>query len=161
MSSHITKYVDILLLAETKLDDSFRTAQFSLNGFCKPYRLDRGSDGGGILLYVRDNISSRLLTNYKIKDNLEMFFVEVNIGKKKWLLGCSYNPHKSNISNYLHHLNKSLDLYIYIFISDHGRLKKKLNQITNFCIIKTTPRTTPTWWAKGTTLMQGIPFFMK
>ena len=85
MSSHITKYVDILLLSETKLDDSFPTAQFSLNGFCKPYRLDRSSNGGGILLYVRDDIPSRLLTDYKIKDNLELFFVEVNIRKLRYL----------------------------------------------------------------------------
>ena len=93
MSSQTTKYVDILLLLETRLDDSFPTAQFSLNGFCKPYRLDRSSNGGGILLYVRDDIPSRLLTDYKIKDNLEFFFVEVNIRKKKWLLGYFYNPH--------------------------------------------------------------------
>ena len=82
LSSHITKYVDILLLSETKLDDSFPTAQFLLNGFCKPYRLDRSSNGGGILLYVRDDIPSQLLTDYKIKGNLELFFVEVNIWKK-------------------------------------------------------------------------------
>ena len=62
------------------------------------------SNGGGILLYVRDDIPSRLLTDYKIKDNVELFFVEVNIRKKKkkWLLSCSYNPHKSNISSHLH-----------------------------------------------------------
>ena len=112
LSSHITKYVDILLLSETKLDDSFPTAQFLLNGFCKPYRLDRSLNGGGILLYVRDDIPSRLLTDYKIKDNLELLFVEVNIRKKKLLLGCSYNPHKNNISNHLHHLNKGLDVYL-------------------------------------------------
>ena len=35
-----------------------------------------------MLLYVRDEIPSRLLTDYKIKDNLEMFFIEVNIRKK-------------------------------------------------------------------------------
>ena len=110
MSSQITKYVDIILLSETKLHDSFPTAQFSLNAFCKPNRLDRSSNGGGILLYVRDDIPSRLLTDYKIKDNLELFFVEVNIRKKKWLLGCFYNPHKSNISNRL--LNNSLDVYV-------------------------------------------------
>ena len=94
MSSQITKYVHILLLLETKLDDSFPTAQFSLNGFSKPYRLDRSSNGGGILQYVRDDILSRLLTDYKVKDNLELFSVEVNIRKKKWLFGWSYNPHK-------------------------------------------------------------------
>ena len=110
LSSQITKYVDILQLSEAKLDDSFPTAQFSLNGFCKPYKFDRSSNGGGILLYVRDDIPSRILTDYKIKDNLVLFFVEVCIRKKKWLLGCSYNPHKSNISNHLHHLNKDLDV---------------------------------------------------
>ena len=99
LSLQITKYVDILLLSETKLDDSFPTGQFSLNGYSKTYRLARSSNGGGILLYVRDDIPSRLLTDYKIKDNVELFFVEVNIRKKKWLLSCSYNPHKSNISN--------------------------------------------------------------
>ena len=36
LSSHITKYVDVLLLSETKLDGSFPTAQFSLNDFSKP-----------------------------------------------------------------------------------------------------------------------------
>ena len=83
LSSQITKYVDILLLlSETKLDDSFPTAQFLRNGFCKPYRLDRSPNGGGILLYVRDDIPPRLLTDYSIKDNLELFFVEVNIRKK-------------------------------------------------------------------------------
>ena len=43
---------------------------------------------------------SQFLTDYKIKDNLELFFVEVNIWKKKWLLSLSCNPHKSNISNH-------------------------------------------------------------
>ena len=137
MSSQITKYVDILLLSETKLDDSFPTAQFLLNGFCKPYRLDRSSNGGGILLYVRDDIPSRLLTDYKIKDNLELFFVEVNIRKKKWLLGCSYNPHKSNISNHLHHLNKGLDVYLksYDNILIMGDLNSEVSEncLNGFC----------------------------
>ena len=100
----------MLLLSETKLDGSFPIARFSLNGFSKPYR--GCSNRGGILLYVRDDIPSRLLTDYKIKDNLGLFFVEVNIRKKKWLPGCSYNPHKSNISNHLHHMNKNLDVYL-------------------------------------------------
>ena len=68
LASKITKYVDIPLLSEKKLDDSFPTATFSLNGFSKPYRLDRGSNGGGILLCVRGDIPSQLLTDYKVKD---------------------------------------------------------------------------------------------
>ena len=43
--------VDILLISETKIDSSFPTAQFEI-GYTT-YRLDRNSNGGGILLYVR------------------------------------------------------------------------------------------------------------
>ena len=119
------------------VDNSFPTAQFSLNGFCKRERLYDSSNGGVILLYVRDDIPSRLLTDYKIKDNLELFFVEVNIRKKKWLLGCSYNPHKSNISNHLHHLNKGLDVYLksYDNILIMGDLNSEVSEncLNGFC----------------------------
>ena len=137
MSSQITKYVDMLLPTVTKLDDSFPTTQFSLNGFCKPYRLDRSLNGGDILLYVRDDIPSRLLTDYKIKDNLELFFVEVNFRKKKWLFSFSYNPHKSNISDHLHHLSKGLDVYLksYGNILIMGDLNSEVSEncLNGFC----------------------------
>ena len=101
--------MDILLISETKLDDSFPSAQFLLDGFSKPYRLERCSNGGGILLYIRDDIPSRLLSN---SNKTESIFTEINFRKKKWLICASYNPHKSNISNHLHHLGKGLDNYI-------------------------------------------------
>ena len=58
------------------------------------------------------DLPPRLLTEYKPPENVECLFVEINIRKKKWLLCCSYNPHKNNISNHLHHLNKGLDVYL-------------------------------------------------
>ena len=101
--------LDILLISETKLDDSFPSAQFLLDGFSKPYRLDRCSNGGGILLYIRDDIPARLLSN---SNKTESIFAEINYKKKKWLICASCNPHESNISNHLHHLSKGLDNYI-------------------------------------------------
>ena len=70
-SIQVINNIDVLLVSETKLDDSFPTAQFLLDGFSKPYRLDRCSNGGGLLLYVKDDISSRLLTiiDYQITLN--------------------------------------------------------------------------------------------
>ena len=35
--------------------------------------------------------------------------IEINLKKKKWLLICCYNPHKSMIQNHLYHLGKGLD----------------------------------------------------
>ena len=61
LSSEISPSLDLLLVSETKLDDSFPTAQFLMSGFCKPYRLDRCSNGGGLPLYIRADTPSRLL----------------------------------------------------------------------------------------------------
>ena len=101
--------LDILLKSETKLDDSFPSAQSLLDGFSKTYRLDRCSNVGGILLYIRDDIPSRLLSN---SNKTESVFTEINFRKKKWLICASYKPRESNISNHLHHLSKGLDNYI-------------------------------------------------
>ena len=43
----ILKYVDILVITETKLDDSFPNAQFLVEGFSTPFRFDRNRNGGG------------------------------------------------------------------------------------------------------------------
>ena len=69
-------------------------------------------NAGGILLFSREDIQSGLLTEYKTPDKVECLFLEINIRKKKWLFCCSYNPHKNNISNHMHHLNKGLDVYL-------------------------------------------------
>ena len=83
LASQITNNVDVLPVPETKLDDSFPTAQFLLDGFSKPYRLDHCSNGGEILLYVEDDISSRLLTDHRLPDNVECLFTEIRIRNKK------------------------------------------------------------------------------
>ena len=62
LCSEISPSMELLLVLETKLDDSFPTALFLMSGFCKPYKLDRSSNGGGLLLYIREDIPSRLHT---------------------------------------------------------------------------------------------------
>ena len=42
----INKNLDIILISETKLDDSFTSAQFMLMGYDILYRLGRNSNGG-------------------------------------------------------------------------------------------------------------------
>ena len=81
----LTGYVDILLITESKLDNLFPTAQFQINGFNSPYRLDRNAYGGGILLYVREDIPSKLLKGTEFEGNLEAVFVKINLRKKN---GC-------------------------------------------------------------------------
>ena len=66
---------DILLISETKIDSSFPTAQFHIDGYII-YRSDRNENGGGLLLYIRDEVPSDLL---KIDPNFGAFYVGLNI----------------------------------------------------------------------------------
>ena len=96
--------IDILLITENKIDGSFPIAQFQTDRYLlsitTPYGLDRDSSNSGrMLLYVRDDIPSKVLENTDFGNQTEAFFVEITIGKVKWLISCSYNPHKANIEN--------------------------------------------------------------
>ena len=105
--------IDILLISETKIDDTFLTSQFYIPGFSTPYRLDRsvnGGHGGGLLLYCRDDIPTKQIPSQMFGD-IESIAVEINIYKKKWLVYGTYNPNKSLITNHLSILRKSLDHY--------------------------------------------------
>ena len=73
----LTEVLDILMITETKLDDSFPEQQFHIEGFNIPFRLDRNSYDGGLLLYVPNNINAVLLKSYVFPDNIEAFFIEV------------------------------------------------------------------------------------
>ena len=77
---------DVLLISETKTNSSFPAAHFTT------YRLNRNSNGGGIPLYVKEDISSTLLNTELF---IEGFCIETNIRKQKWLYVCTYNPNKN------------------------------------------------------------------
>ena len=81
----ITNNVDIFLVSETKINEPFPENQFKIKGYSRPYRLDRNEYGGGLLLYVRQDIPSKLVRKEK---DYEAFFVEVNLKKQIWLVFC-------------------------------------------------------------------------
>ena len=86
------------MISETNINESFPKSQFLIKGFSDPFRIDRNVHGRGILLYVREDIPTKLLSIEPIPS--ECFFVELNLRKRKWLISCSYNPHKSKISKH-------------------------------------------------------------
>ena len=102
----IKNEIGIFMISETKIDNSFSISQFTMTGYSIPFRLDRTSHGGGILLFVREDIPCKIIKTDCDAD-FEGIFVEINLRKKKWLLCCSYNPHKSNIANHLKNICKT------------------------------------------------------
>ena len=47
-------------MSETKLDEIFLKGNFLIKEFSGPYRLDRNSKGGMIMLLTREDIPSKL-----------------------------------------------------------------------------------------------------
>ena len=87
--------IDILMISETKVDDSFPNGQFLLDGFGTPFRLDRNRNGESIMLFIRNDIPAKVISTDDRP--IESFYVELNFRKKTWLLNCSHNPKHSNV----------------------------------------------------------------
>ena len=97
------------------MDSTFPSSQFHIEGFGKPYRLDRNSHGGGVKIYVRKDIPSKELKKHNFCDNMETIVIEVNFRKSKLLLFGTYHSTNTNfgLSNakYFEQLGLALDIY--------------------------------------------------
>lgn len=110
----IDNHLDVLIIQETKLDPSFSIDQFIMKGYTKPYRLDRNRNGGGVVIYVREDIPSKELNKHNFTKNIEGLFVEINLRKTKLLLfGTYHSTHPEyglNDCDYFEQVGLALDV---------------------------------------------------
>ena len=100
--------VNILLISETKIDGTFPTSQFLVSGYSNVYRLDGNDKGGGIMLFVSDNLITFPVSEFYFS---KIFCVELNLRKQNWLIFCCYNPHKHLIKDNLLQIKNAIDFY--------------------------------------------------
>ena len=86
------EHIDVLVIAEAKLDNSFTTSQILAKGFAGSFRLDRNRNGGEVVIYIRDDIPSRLLLKRVFPSDIEDLYTELSFRKCKWLLLGTYHP---------------------------------------------------------------------
>ncbi len=128
--------IDILMVTETKIDDTFPLDQFTIEGYSEPIRFNRNCHGGGIICFLRDDLPCKELP-HTLPIDVEGIFIELTLRKTKWLLMGGYNPHKGSISYYLSHVSKQLDKFLpnYENILILGDLNSTIreNDMQNFC----------------------------
>ena len=81
----ISKNADILSVAETKLDASFPNSQFLIPGFHEPMRLDITSKRGEMLICIKSSLPSRIMSNFKLPENIQVTPFKLTLRKEKWL----------------------------------------------------------------------------
>ena len=106
-----SQYLDVIIIAETKLDDTFPNSQFHIPGFKTPYRLDVTSKSGGLLVYVNEQIISRELKNLSLPKDIQAIPIELNFRKSKWLLLPLYRPPDQDEAYFVEQLQRISDFY--------------------------------------------------
>ena len=64
--------VGILLIIETKIDGTFPTSQFLMSGYSNVYWLDRNDKGGGIMLFIKDNLITFLVSEFCFSEETDI-----------------------------------------------------------------------------------------
>ena len=104
--------IDILAIAETKLDSSFPSAQFLFHSYKTPYRKDGIKHGGGLLVYVKEDIPCSQLTNPPVHDLLDIIAVELNFWKQTWLLIVVYKSPSISDTALFEQMSNVIDHYL-------------------------------------------------
>ena len=78
-----TLSLDYLILSETKIDESFPTSQFNVEGYEIRGRRDRNKFGGGLIEFVRRGLICKRLRDYEPKYS-ECLCSELTFTNKKW-----------------------------------------------------------------------------
>ena len=99
------------------------------------------------MFIVKDNLLTSLFHKYwyYLLNEIEIFCIKLNLGKKKWLIFCCYNPHTHLLTRHLFQIESSINFYSntyenLIILGDFNAEICDLNMesfcIKNKCIIK-------------------------
>ena len=100
----VNENVDILCIAEAKIDKSFPAVQFLLPGYHKPYRLDISDKQGRLLIYIKAHLPSGVLSNLISPKDIQEVLFELNLRREKWMFVCIYRPPKQDSQYFLENL---------------------------------------------------------
>ena len=110
-SSLISDKVDVLIIAEIKIDSSSPMSQFTRNSFEKPYRLDVSGNSNGILVYIRDSLISRQLDVHSTHPDMQFVPFDLDVRKDNWLILAICKLPKQNPQLFVEEISQLIDRY--------------------------------------------------
>ena len=132
---------DIITLSETHLMPNVSNDVFKLQGYHDIIRKDRGALGGGVAIYVKENLYYKRLYEYE-RDNIEAIWIQINSKQGKFLICSVYRPPTNN--EFWEHFSSVIDDIKQIHTSNIviiGDLNADLNsgqgeKLRNLCLLQ-------------------------
>ena len=126
--------LDVLIISESNLDDSFPNTQFQINGY-KCLHKDRNIFGARLCFYINEDIPSKQI-HAKLLKGLEFVCIEIKLQKLKWLVIDIYKPPQlcgkmftERLYNQLNDLHTSYDI---LLLGDYNMTPEDL-KLQHFC----------------------------
>ena len=108
----IKQNADALTVSEAKIDASFPSAQFFLEGNHSRYGLNISRKSGGLLVYVKATILSRQFSLPKFQLGIQAVPFELNLRKEKCLVILIYRTPLDSLSRFLESLTGITDFLL-------------------------------------------------
>ena len=89
---------EVLVFAETKLNESHTDPQFYIENYYKPSRKDFTSNSGGIIEFIKKGVVRKPLQDYELK-TFESICSEITINKVKYCLLSFYRTERGENKN--------------------------------------------------------------
>ena len=129
--------LDYFVLSETKLDDSFPSAQFCTENYEIRNRRDRDKNGGGLIQLFRKGLITKNIKEYETKVS-ETIASEFTISKKRWFcLSVSRPPTSTNLDLFeelTNSMSKAVNKYDNLIVI--GDFNTDLNKTDCICFGK-------------------------
>lgn len=109
---------DVIGISESHLDRTISDEEIEFVGFHKPVRLDRNRFGGGVIIYVKNNLQF-FIRNDLSNPNIEIIWLEIHCVNNKFLTGVMYRPPNSRayvLDNLAISLENAIDTGLPIFL---------------------------------------------
>ena len=100
-SQMIRDKLDVLIIAETKLDSSFPSSQFTISGFKATIRLDITRNSEGLSVYAKEDILCRKIEGLEIPEDR----------KQKWLVSPIYRSPTQDPRYFVDNVCRIIDGY--------------------------------------------------
>lgn len=134
--------IHIICVSETWLNTSYSDEMVKIEGF-RIIRHDRSRcRGGGIAVYIKTGISSKILDISPATSTLEFMFVEIVFGNFAFLVGLVYNPpSNSDFSNFEQSLTSVSHIYDDIILTGDFNVNicvsssKTRSLLFSFCLV--------------------------